>query len=84
MRADICEPTDIATLAAFQQALQSLGAEKEDVLDSSLGVRLVKFRIGQETLLVFNDNWSVDIEGSEPLVVEVSNAVAEAKRRLDK
>jgi hypothetical protein len=84
MHIDICEPSDTATLTAFRQALQSLGAKKEGDFDSSLGVRLVKFRIGQEMLLVFNDTWSLDIEGSEQLVQAVLNAIGEAKRSLDK
>lgn len=80
MHEHICEPTDAAALAAFRKALQSLATERLGDFDSALGVRLVEFRIGEETLRVFNDDWSVDIEGSEKLVRKVLNAVAEAKR----
>ena len=76
MRADICEPSDAAALVAFRQALRLLGAEARRDFDSSLGVGVVEVRIGSETLLVFRDSWSVDIEGPEELVQRVLNAIA--------
>jgi hypothetical protein len=53
-----------------------LGAEARRDFDSSLGVGVVEVRIGSETLLVFRDSWSVDIEGPEELVQRVLNAIA--------
>lgn len=82
MHTYICDPSDIAAIAAFRQALQSLGTETLGEFDSSLGVRLVKLRIGQEILSIFNDTWSLDIDGPEQLVQRVLSTVAEAKQAL--
>jgi hypothetical protein len=77
MHADICEPTDNAALARFKRVLHALGAEVVGDYDSSLGVRLLHVRIGNEVLHIFADNWSVDIEGPPALVQQIMSLMKE-------
>jgi hypothetical protein len=67
MRADICEPDDTAAMERFRTLLKSRGAELLKH-EWAIGVDLWQFRIGDETVHVFSDAWSVDIEGPPELI----------------
>jgi hypothetical protein len=71
MRADICDPEDTDRLAHFRAILRAIKAELIEHHDSSLGVDLWEFRIGDATLNVFADPWSVDIEGPPTIVQRI-------------
>jgi len=73
MHADICEADDTESLARFKAALAQLGAEGVD-RTSDLGVNTYLFRIGGEVLTVYSDDWSIDVEGPEQLVLKVLEA----------
>jgi hypothetical protein len=70
MRADICDPSDNAAVERFRAALRQLGATEADS-SWAIGVTVHRIRIGDEELLVFNDSWSIDIEGPDTLVQRV-------------
>lgn len=70
MHADICDPEDSEAIECFKTALKRLGAEKIDQ-SWGLGVDLLSLQIGTETLRVFSDTWSIDIEGPDQLVQNV-------------
>jgi hypothetical protein len=76
MHADICDPDDLATVARFKAVLASLGAELTDS-QWAIGVDMWRYRIGSETLHVFADTWSVDIDGPRELVQRVVAGVRE-------
>ena len=68
MRADICDSNDEAGVARFREALRRLGPQLDDK-SWAIGVDLYRLRIGDEELAVFSDEWSLDIEGSDDLVL---------------
>ena len=76
MHADICEPDDTALVDRFKVVLKELGAKPESH-DWAIGVDMLKCRIGNETLTVFADTWSIDIEASAELVARIQNAMQE-------
>lgn len=76
MRADICDPNDQEAVAKLRRVLRGLRAELEDK-NWAIGVDLYRFKIGDAELLVFCDEWSVDIEGSDDLVQKISTEVAQ-------
>jgi len=67
MRADICDSNDEAAMTRFRETLKRLGASLVKK-DWSMGVDLYHVQIGEEKLLVFSDEWSTDIEGSDQLI----------------
>lgn len=67
MRADICNPDDKVAFDRFRQILKTLGATLDEhgwVPD----VDMYKVRVGTDTVTVFVDPWSVDIDGPSDLV----------------
>lgn len=70
MRADICDPDDNDALGSFLQVLKDLGAEFESG-GWGIGVSLYKVAIAGAVLTIFNDSWSVGIEGPDGLVTTV-------------
>lgn len=75
MRADVCDPKDDAAVARFREALRRLGA-RNDGTHGALGVEVHLVTLDGETLTVFVDAWSLDIEGSEALVRRVMQEYA--------
>jgi hypothetical protein len=77
MHAYICEPDDTKTIERFRAALSSMNAE---LLEQSwaVGVDIHLFRIRSDTLTVFQDAWSVDVEGPDELVLRILSDVKEA------
>ena len=70
VRADVCEYEDAAGIARFRTALRTLGAVQ--IRHTwAIGVDCWQFRIGADTLDVFSDAWSVDIDGPTVLVEQV-------------
>ena len=67
MRADICEPSDKLQLAKFKRALVAVGAEAA-AEHLALGVQLVELDVGGDTLRIFADPWSVDVESTPDVV----------------
>jgi hypothetical protein len=77
MRADICVASDEKAVQRFRQVLERLGAQLVSRHDSSLGVDIYQFLIGNQKLIVYSDIWlSIDIEGSANLVRRVLNEFA--------
>ncbi len=70
MRADICDPHNDAAVQRFRSALRSLGATLAEKY-WGLGVNHYRLKIGGETLSIFSDAWSVDIDGPDQLVLRV-------------
>jgi hypothetical protein len=70
MRADICDPKDNEAVERFRDTLLSMGAKIDDQA-WAMGVDLYRVSIEGESLLIFRDTWSVDIEGSELLVRKI-------------
>ena len=70
MHADICDPDDEIAVECFKSVLTQLGA-KGTGKAWGLGVDVLELKIGESTLTVFSDPWSIDIEGSEKLVQQV-------------
>jgi hypothetical protein len=75
MRADICASDDYETRERLVVALGELGAAHEGDWES-LGVGLHRFRVGFDTLTVFIDAWTVDIEGPDVLVQQVLQLIS--------
>jgi hypothetical protein len=76
MRADVCASDDYETREQLLRALAEIGAANEGDWESSLGVGLHRFRVGFETLTIFIDAWSVDIEGPDELVRQVLQLIS--------
>jgi hypothetical protein len=76
MHADICASDDYETRERLLNALAEIGAANEGDWESSLGVGLHRFRVGFETLTVFIDAWTVDIEGPDALVQQVLQLIS--------
>jgi hypothetical protein len=74
--AEICEPTDTALVDRFKTFLNERGAKLQSH-NWAIGVDMWEYRIGNETLTVFADTWSIDIEGSAELVARIQNAMQE-------
>lgn len=70
MHAHICDPQDAAAVARLRAALRELGAEALGH-DWAIGVDLWTCRVGGNTLKVFSDAWSVDIEGPAEMVQRI-------------
>ncbi|MHA6204946.1 hypothetical protein ACXU4B_11015 [Dyella soli] len=70
MRADICDSDDEAAVSRFKSTLKKMGA-KSLGKTWAIGVDVLDLQIGDETLRVFSDAWSVDIEGTDQLVRQV-------------
>ncbi len=70
MRADICDSSDEAAVARFRETLKRLGASLLKK-DWSVYGDHYQFVIGDESLSIFSDEWSTDIEGSDSLVRHV-------------
>ncbi len=79
MRADICASDDYETRERLLGALAGVGAANESDWES-LGVGLHHFRVGGETLTVFIDTWTVDIEGPDELVRQVLQLISDGTR----
>ena len=75
MRADICDSNDEAAVARFRGVLRGLGAQLEDK-SWAIGVDLHRLKIGDAELLVFSDQWSLDIEGPDDLVQRILSEYA--------
>jgi hypothetical protein len=75
MRADICASDDYDTRERLLTALSEIGASSENDGDS-LGIGLHRFRVGFETLTVFIDAWTVDLEGPDALVQQVLQLIS--------
>ena len=74
MRAEICDPDDSNALGGFLQVLKDLGAEFESG-GWGIGVSLYQVAIAGAVLTIFNDSWSVGIEGPDGLVMAVLAAL---------
>jgi hypothetical protein len=70
MRANICEPNETEQVARFRALLVGLGAEKTNAA-WAVGVDMWTFAIGTKELRIFQDAWSLDIEGPDDLVTEI-------------
>jgi len=79
MRADICASDDYNTRERLLQALSEIGAAPEGD-GESLDVGLHRFRVGFETLTVFIDAWTVDLEGPDALVQQVLQLISDGTR----
>ena len=75
MRTDICASDDYETRERLLLALAEIGASNEGDRES-LGVGLHRFRAGFETLTVFIDAWTVDLEGPDELVQQVLQLIS--------
>jgi hypothetical protein len=72
MHAAICDPDDEAAVERFRAVLKSLGS----VLikkDWAIGVDIYDLKIGDKSLKVFSDAYSIDIQGPDNLVQQVLN-----------
>jgi hypothetical protein len=72
MRADICDSDDEKSVERFKSALSRLEA-KPIGKQWAVGVDVFELQIGDATLTVFSDAWSIDIEGPDHLVTKVLN-----------
>jgi hypothetical protein len=70
MYADICDPSGEEAAARFRVALRTLGAQLVGQ-SWAIGVDVYCVQIGDKELTVFEDAWSLDIEGAEDLVRRV-------------
>jgi hypothetical protein len=70
MRADICDASDEKAVERFRSALRRLGAQIDDK-SWVAGCDIYRLKIGDETLTVFSDELSLDIEGSQSLIQKV-------------
>lgn len=70
MRADICNSDDEVAVDRFKSTLIRLEA-KAIGKAWAIGVDVLDLQVGDETLRVFSDAWSVDIEGPDQLVQRV-------------
>jgi hypothetical protein len=77
MYADICSAQDRVTKERFENVLRSMGAVRIDARSSYLGVDLYQFQIGRDVLTVFEDAWSIDVEGPPDVVQRVLSAMRE-------
>ena len=80
MRTDICASDDYETRERLLIALGEVGAAQEGDWESAMGVGLHRFRVGFETLTVFIDAWTVDIEGPDALVQQVLQLISDGTR----
>lgn len=62
MRADICDPSDERAVERFRAALKTLGATLTKK-DWAIGVDVHDLKIGDQSITVFSDTWSIDIQG---------------------
>lgn len=77
MRVDICASDDYESRERLFAALAEIGAAPEGDSDwAELGVGLHRFRIGFETLTVFIDAWTVDLEGPDDRVRQVLQLIS--------
>jgi len=77
VRADICEPDDAERIERFRSALRDLGAEPtKDFM--SHGVTVIMIRVSGQTLTVFSDPWSIDVEGPDDLVTKLLRQLSNA------
>ena len=79
MRVDICASDDYDTRDRLLAALAALGATSEGDAEA-LGVGLNRFRVGSETLTVFIDAWSADLDGPDELVQRVVELISAGDR----
>jgi hypothetical protein len=79
MRADICASDDYETRERLLAAIRELGGVYEGD-GEPLGVGLHRFRVGFETLTMFVDAWTVDLEGRDQLVRQVLQLITTADR----
>ena len=70
MRADICDTSDEKAIYKFRDILQNMGAKLEDKTWAA-GVDIYHVIIGDQRLTIFNDSWSLDIDGPEDLVSRI-------------
>ncbi len=70
MRADICDPSDKTAVVRFRESLKRLGTTLENK-DWALGTDIYDIIIGGNNLRVWSDEWSIDVEGPEPVVRQV-------------
>jgi hypothetical protein len=70
MRADICEPTEEKKVERFRCVLRELGAIEERQT-WAIGVDLWTVRVRGMELRIFQDEWSLDIEGPYELVAHI-------------
>jgi len=75
VHADICDLPNPSAVERFRSVLRSLSAEALDYHESALGVDLWRFRVGEATLSVFIDSWSLDVEGPTGLVERIVSAL---------
>ena len=80
MLVTICPSEDERGISRLLAALAAIGAMYDDFIDSSLGVGLSMFRVGEQVLSVYRDVWLVDLDGPDELVnriVEILSSNAE-------
>lgn len=70
MRADICDPTEETKVERFRAVLRELGAVKEEQA-WAVGVDLWTIRVREMELRIYQDAWSIDIDGPDELVAEI-------------
>lgn len=70
MRADICDPSEEKKVERFRAVLAELGAKKKEE-GSGLGVDLWIVYIQKQEIRIFQDAWSLDIDGPEEIVSEI-------------
>jgi len=75
MHADICEAGDVAAVARFKRVLHDLGAKL--IGDLSTFVQLLEVRVEGDVLLIFGDEWFVDVSGPPELVAKIVSAMRE-------
>ena len=80
MRAGVCDPADTGALGRLRQALQCFNAVLLDQHESALGVTLLRYQVEADTLDVFADAWSVDVEGPDRLVAALLEATRDKSR----
>lgn len=80
MRVDICPRDDYATQTRLLEAFAALGVFPDEDFDLEVPfpTGLLRFRAGLDTLTVFSDAWSIDLEGPDELVKRVLAHMAAA------
>ncbi len=80
MQVEICSRDDDETIDRLLAVLADLGASTDDDFarpeEVGLGTGLNHFRIGNESVSLFADAWSVDLAGPTELVQSIVRALS--------
>jgi len=76
MRADICDPSDAKKVERFRAVLSEIGAIKKDEA-WAIGVDMWTVAVQKEELCIFQDSWSLDVEGPDDVVSDILRRMKE-------